>query len=80
MKLIVHSFTLSDVEDPELYAAGPIWDWQQSPPGIWVLEHCIKEPYFTTALDPYSYGYVIRIIADLENEDVTYYNLKWNNK
>lgn len=25
-----HRFNLSDVEDPEIYAAQPIWEWEQT--------------------------------------------------
>lgn len=78
MKLVVHSFKLSDVDDPQIYAAGPIWDWQQSPAGQWVLHHSVKEPYFTSSTT--DYGCLIRIIAELEDQDATYFNLKWGDE
>lgn len=34
-----HSFTLNDVDDVEIYAAQPIYEWQHTPPGKWVMEH-----------------------------------------
>ena len=28
-KVVVHRFDLSDVEDPDLYAAQPLWEWRR---------------------------------------------------
>ena len=28
--ICVHEFPMGDVEDPDLYAAQPIWEWQES--------------------------------------------------
>jgi hypothetical protein len=33
---IVHTFKLSDVDDVDLYAAEPIYNWQQTEVGKWV--------------------------------------------
>ena len=37
--VVVHEFPMGDVEDPDLYAAQPLWDWQNSEAGAWVMEH-----------------------------------------
>ena len=26
-KIVVHKFSVGDVEDPDLYAAQPLWEW-----------------------------------------------------
>ena len=31
--MIFHQFNLGDVEDPDIYAAQPIWEWQQTEKG-----------------------------------------------
>ena len=31
--LVVHEFTLGDVDDPEIYAAVPLYEWQLSDAG-----------------------------------------------
>ena len=28
--VVVHKFTVGDVDDPEIYAAEPIWKWQNT--------------------------------------------------
>jgi len=73
----VHEFTMSDVEDPDLYAAQPIYEWQQSEQGKWVMEHAIEKPFWHRSIDPASYGHKYYIIARLREQDQTYWALKW---
>jgi len=37
---VFHTFRMGDVEDPELYAAPPILEWQKTEQGCWVMAHC----------------------------------------
>lgn len=76
-KVVVHTFLLSDVEDPELYAAGPIWDWQQTEAGKFVLEHAAEQPVFHSQIDHQSYGYKFAITAILEEKKLSEYYLKF---
>jgi hypothetical protein len=81
MKVLVHTANLmGEVEDPELYAAQPLWEWQQTDVGQWVMAHSKPEPYFTIGISVETYGYNIKIIANLEDTDLTYFNLKWGCK
>ena len=73
----VHQFMVSDCEDPEVFAAQPIWEWQQTEKGKWVMEHAISSPMFMHHLDNSSYAYKFAIVADLYERDATYYALKW---
>ena len=43
-KVVVHRFKLSDVDDPDLYAAEPIYKWEKSEPGQFVMKHAIDKP------------------------------------
>jgi len=74
--MIFHKFTLSDVEDPEIYAAGPILDWQKSEMGTWVMEHC-PDASFKIISDFNVYGYQVVIYGTLSEEDTTYFTLKY---
>lgn len=80
MKIVVHRFVIGDVDDPDLYAAQPLWEWEKSEAGKWVMEHAIGQPQLGKALDYRTYGYQYHIVADLKDKDVTFYNLKWGNK
>jgi len=75
--VIVHTFTVGDVEDPEIYAASPILDWQNTDKGTWVMEHSIEPPIYMRAIDHNVYGYKYCIRANLKDEDALYYKLRW---
>ena len=73
----VHEFSMGDVEDPDLYAAEPLWNWQQSEAGQWVIKHAVETPFWHRTVDPASYGHKYYIIARLSEQDQTYWTLKW---
>ena len=78
MKIIVHEATMAaDCEDPQIYAAVPIWEWQQSESGKWVKEHALTSPVWQTTTCVSTYRYIVRIVADLKEQDITYFKLKW---
>jgi hypothetical protein len=73
----VHEFTVGDVEDPDIMAGAPIWDWQQSESGIWVMEHAEEKPYWTRHMDYNTWGHRYRIIARLSEKNEMFWRLKW---
>jgi len=75
--LTLHSFTMGDVEDPYLYAAFPISEWQQTEHGKWVMEHAIGESTFYCSADPATYGVRVDIVGELSDQDLTYFKLRW---
>ena len=76
----VQEIRMGDVEDPDIMVADPIWQWQQSDAGKFILEHAVEEPYWTRNTDPSSYGHVYRIVARLSEQNETFWKLKWRNK
>jgi len=79
IKTLLYEFRLSDVEDPELYAAGPLWDWQQTDYGKWVMDHA-DDPTYHVHPDPMTYGYRIAVTGLLEEQDYTFFMLKWGKR
>ena len=75
--IVFKELTMGDVEDPELYAASPILDWQKSEQGQWVMEHATEQPYFRIMPDIQSYGYKIQIYGKLSEADEIIYRLKY---
>ena len=73
----VHTFTVGDVEDPDIYAGEPIWQWQQSEAGQFIMEHAVETPFWHRHIDPYEYGYKFYIVARLTEQDQLYWALKW---
>jgi hypothetical protein len=76
-KLVVHRFRLSDVDDPDLYAAAPIYKWEKSEQGQFVMKHAISQPEWRRHLDHSSYGYDYAIVAELEMKKLSEFYLRW---
>ena len=76
----VHSFNMGDVEDPDLYAAQPIYEWQQSEMGKWVMERAVDTPEWHRHIDHTTYGYRYAIVAKMKDIDYTFWQLKWSNQ
>jgi hypothetical protein len=73
----VHEFTVGDVEDPDIMAGEPLWKWQQSESGSWVMTHAVEQPYWMHQLDHHSFGHRYKIMARLSEQDETFWRLKW---
>lgn len=76
-KLVVHRFTLGDVEDPDLYAAEPMHKWEQSEQGHFVMTKAVETPVWQRHQDVSTFSMQYAIIAKLYEEDATYYTLRW---
>ena len=75
---VVYEFKIGDVEDPEIYAAEPLWKWQQSEAGKWIMEHSLEPPSWHKGGISYldmSTPYHVRTL--LLAEDYTYWKLKF---
>jgi hypothetical protein len=78
--VVVHRFKMGDVEDPDLYAAQPLWEWQESEMGQWVMTHAIDQPEWHRHNNPASYHTDYAVAAKLTAKDYTYWILKWGDK
>ncbi len=75
-EVVVHTFTMGDVEDPDLYAAQPLWEWQESEQGKWVMTHAVETPVWHRTADTYNYGYRYAITAKLQGARLTEWLLR----
>lgn len=73
----VHTFTISDAEDYELYARDEIQRWLESDIGQFVANHAVAQPEWHKIFDPRSMGYTYAITAHLTAKDYTFASLKW---
>jgi len=76
-KLIVHRFFMSDVEDPDLYAAEPLYQWEHSEQGQFVMTNALETPEWHRSVVPDRYGWQYIITARLEGPALTEYLLRW---
>jgi hypothetical protein len=77
-EIVVHSFKQGAVEDPVLYAAQPLYEWEQSEAGKWVKEHAVETPRWISQPDQCNDCTNFAILARLTEQDQTYFNLKYS--
>ena len=77
-KIVVHKFSMGDVEDPDLYAAGPIYEWEQSDSGKFVTKHAVSTPEWHRHADPYTFGYTYLIVVELEKKKLSEFYLRFD--
>ena len=75
--MILHEFTMGDCEDPYLYAAQPIWEWQQTEHGKWIMANVTEPPVFHIQPDSRTFGQRVVITGKLNPEAETYFRLKY---
>lgn len=73
---VVHRFKMGDVEDPDLYVAQPMYEWQQTEHGKWVMKHG-RDPQYHMHMEPMYYGYQITITAHITAKRWTEYCLRF---
>lgn len=79
-EMIVHEFTMGDVEDPDLYAAEPLWKWQNTEQGKWIMENAVETPSWYRIPDMMQYGYKFQIRAKLMGPKLTEWLLKYGQR
>lgn len=69
---------MGDVEDLDIYVAEPIYRWQQTDQGKWVMKHARDLMYHPSA-DPNTFGYRVTISGDIDDAPIlTEYLLKYH--
>lgn len=76
-KIVVHKVRMGDVEDVELYAAEPLYQFETSEKGKWVTENALQTPVWYCRPDYQTLGNLLTIVAELSDEDATLFQLKW---
>lgn len=75
--IVVHEFLMGDVEDPDLYAAQPLCEWEKSERGQWVMKNACDTPTWYRMADPATYGYKYQIRAKLMGPALTEWLLRY---
>jgi hypothetical protein len=68
---------MGDVEDPDLFVAHPIYEWQQTEKGKWIMKNSAPTPSWHRTIDSRSFGHLYQIKAYLTPKQLTYYKLKY---
>jgi len=67
---------MGDVDDVEVYAAQPIYEWLQTDQGKWVQERC-EDLSWHTYTNPNIFGYSVILQGSITDRHATEYYLRW---
>jgi hypothetical protein len=73
----VHEILMGDVEDPDLMIAAPIYEWQQTEAGKYVMENSNPTAKWVRSNSPSYMGHKYTIKAYFTDKEVTYWKLKY---
>jgi hypothetical protein len=73
----VKEIRISDAEDPDLVVAQPIWEWQKTEAGKYVMENSNPKPSWIRSYDYTYYSNVYIIRAYFTPKQLTYYKLRF---
>jgi hypothetical protein len=76
-RVVVHRFNVSDVEDPDMYAAQPMWEWENSEQGQFIMTNAIEKPEWHRHMSHELFVYNYAITAKLEKKKLSEFYLKW---
>jgi len=77
MEYVVHTIKMGDVEDPDIYVAEPMYQWEHSDEGQWIMKHAIETPVWNRIINSNNMCYEYTIRAKLTDEHYTYWKLKY---
>lgn len=71
-----HTFTMGDVEDPELYASLPLGEFMETDKGQWIRANC-ADPRYIIRPDPNTYGNRVIVYGEVEDKQAVEWILRW---
>lgn len=77
IRIVVFKFDIPYNDDPQLHIAEPLIEWENSEAGSWIMQNAIETPawHMTPTID--FFGYEVVIIAEIEQQNYTYWKLKY---
>ena len=78
VKVVVHKFSMGDVDDPDIYAGAPIYDWQQTEAGKYCMKHSIEQLHYTIGPDMGNHwGFQVQVFGVFTEKDYMFFKLKF---
>ena len=65
------------IEEIHKVVVYPLWEWQNSDRGKFVIENAIETPIWQKQLDHASFCYNFAVIAELPKSKLSEYYLRW---
>ena len=76
-EMIVYRFEVDWDLDVTIAAAAPIYEWEQSEAGKWVMEHAVEIPRWERFEDVHGFTVKFAVVARLAEQDQIVFRLKF---
>lgn len=76
-KVVVHRFNVGDCDDPVLYAASPLYHWEKSEAGQFIMEFAEAAPIWHQTHNVMTMGYEFAVVAEIEEKKLSEYYLRF---
>jgi hypothetical protein len=76
---VLHEFRMGDVEDPEIYVAQPLCEWEATEVGEWCHRHATDLTWHLRG-DPSYLGYRVIVTGNISDKDWAFYLLKFKDR
>jgi len=78
VKTVVHKFSMGDVDDPDMYASLPIYDWQQTEAGKYCMKNSVEQLHYTIGPDMNNHwGFQVQVFGVFTEKDYMFFKLKF---
>lgn len=77
IEYLVYSISVGDVDIPDLLVNEPIYMWQQTDAGKYVMENSSPEPMLRRVTEQADFCYKYSIYAYFTPQQLTYYTLRF---
>lgn len=75
--VVVHRAGVYDIVDPIVHAASPIYEWEHSEAGQYVINNAEETPIWKQHLDITTYRYIFVVVAKLEEKKLSEFYLRF---
>ena len=78
VNIVFHTFGIGDPDDPEIYAAQPLYEFMKTTKGQWIKKNCL-DPKYVIRADVHTFGQRVIVYGEVDDILATEYYLRWSN-
>lgn len=74
---VVHTITVGDIEDPDMYYEQLLYEWRNTEEGNWIWDKAGLLTVTYKHINEYALAHIYEIGADITDENYLYWQLKF---
>lgn len=78
--ILLHKFRIGNEDDPEVYAAEALYQWEKSSAGQWAMKNSVSTPTWVIRQHSPTFESIMHIRGEFSESDATMYHLMYTNE